>query len=191
MKLKEYLQEFDQDLLSKLEKETDSSDEDSKEIPTEETPVPEEKKVPEEKVPGEEEELKVSAVPVDPMSGEAPPEPPEFQDTSLLPYNDKVGMFIDMMKQYGYSSFDIDSSNGKTAIVIDGDIRKDIQSNIKKMEKETKLKVDIKKEKINDNDFMTRVEIENKMDYKTFRDVLKVMNRQEKEKENLMMGGSA
>jgi len=189
---------------SKAPKKKPSKEKQPADVPEEDVDVPEEDvDVPEEELdptaevdPNAEvdptaiaEEGVVTSQPVDPMTGQAKPEPPEELDISLKPFQQKQNMIITLLKEYGYSVFDIKIEDGKNVLVLKGEIDKSLKKNIQKLSKELEISVNFDVAKIDEDKFQTKLMFTNNADLAKFKDIYKIIKRNAGERKAAEMGG--
>jgi len=138
---------------------------------------------------GEEASIKTQVT--DPVTGETPPEPPEAEDLTLMPYNEKISMIVAMIKEYGYSGVKFKINGNKNSLEVFGKLDDNDKTAITELTSDLDLKAHIDEKDLNEEkegeEILTRISFDNPMDAKKFKDIYKIILRKEKEKEAMMM----
>jgi predicted transcriptional regulator len=137
---------------------------------------------------GTKETITVTSQVKDPITGQIPPEQPEVDNPSLLPYTDKIQKIILLFKEFGYSLFDFKIENGKSIMYINGMVQNDKIKIVKDIAKQLDITVNIEQIKIDEDTTKTKINFENNLDANKFDDVYKILLRKEKEKQQASMG---
>jgi len=126
---------------------------------------------------------------VDPENPEATDEgDPEIEDFSLLPYAEKIKMVIDMVKEFGHSGLDYKINNGKNTVILNGKVDSELKTGLKELSKELGLGLEVEEERVDYDKMITKVSLKNKMDFKKFKEIMKITKKKEKDKEDLLGG---
>ena len=72
----------------------------------------------------------------------------EEEDLTIIPYDEKVKLFLDMTKEFGFSNPDYKIKDGKNQIIIEGELPKDLSDSLKKLGKELDIDIEVKLEKV-------------------------------------------
>jgi hypothetical protein len=119
----------------------------------------------------------------DETTGEIKEEDPEELDISLKPFQQKQNMIITMLKEFGYSNFDIKIQDGENTLILKGKIDKGLKKSIMDLSKDLNITTNIEIDQVEDDKFLSKVKFKNNIDLKKFKDVYKVLKRQDKEKQ--------